>query len=114
MFPTPARIIRVRSCVQAPAKVQSWWDRALHLLGVEIEQFRSIEDQWVPAEGLVVLFGANSVGKTSVLEAAGYLITQAGVLRSDPGDNDVVRPGKSGGCHVCELPLILPVLSASE
>jgi hypothetical protein len=60
----------------------------LHLLSVEIEQFRSIEDQWVPAEGLVVLFGANSAGKTSVLEAAEYLITQAGVLRSDPGDND--------------------------
>jgi len=27
---------------------------------------------------------------------------------------ELVRPGKSGGCHVCELPLILPVLSASE
>jgi hypothetical protein len=26
---------------------------------------------------------------------------------------NVVRPGKSGGCHVCELPLSLPVLSAS-
>jgi subtilase family serine protease len=25
----------------------------------------------------------------------------------------LVRPGKSGGCHVCEPPLSLPVLSAS-
>jgi hypothetical protein len=33
---------------------------------------------------------------------------------SQAGEEDsVVRPGKSGGCHVCELPLSLPVLSAS-
>jgi len=26
----------------------------------------------------------------------------------------LVRPGESGGCHVCELPLILPDFSALE
>ena len=30
------------------------------------------------------------------------------------GKHDLVRPGESGGCHVCELPLILPDFSASE
>lgn len=60
----------------------------LHLLNVEIEQFRSIEDQGIPAEGLVVLFGPNSAGKTSVLEAVEDLITRAGTLRSDPGADD--------------------------
>lgn len=30
---------------------------SLHLLNVEIERFRSIEGQWISAEGLVVLFG---------------------------------------------------------
>ncbi len=64
-------------------------DVVLRLLRVDIEQFRSIDDQWIPAEGLVVLFGANSAGKTSVLEAVEHVITQAGALRADPGaDND--------------------------
>ena len=61
---------------------------ALRLLRVEIENFRSLEGQWVPADGLVVLFGPNSAGKTSVLEAAENLISQAGALRADPGADD--------------------------
>jgi energy-coupling factor transporter ATP-binding protein EcfA2 len=60
----------------------------MRLLGFEIENFRSIEDQWVPADGLVVLFGPNSAGKTSVLEAVEHLVTQAAALRADPGAND--------------------------
>ena len=60
----------------------------MRLLNVEIEQFRSIEDQWIPADGLVVLFGPNSAGKTSVLEAVEHLITQAGTLRPDPGADE--------------------------
>jgi len=60
----------------------------LRLLRVDIEQFRSINDQWIPAEGLVVLFGANSAGKTSVLEAVEHVITQASALRADPGADD--------------------------
>jgi ABC-type Mn2+/Zn2+ transport system ATPase subunit len=53
---------------------------------INIEDFRSIDHEWLPADGLVVLFGPNSAGKTSVLEAAEYIVTQAGVLRSDPVD----------------------------
>ncbi len=60
----------------------------MRLLNVEIERFRSIEDQWIPADGLVVLFGPNSAGKTSVLEAVEHLITQAGTLRPDPGSDE--------------------------
>jgi energy-coupling factor transporter ATP-binding protein EcfA2 len=60
-------------------------DAVLRLIRIDIDQFRSIEDQYVPAEGLVVLFGANSAGKTSVLEAVEDLITSAGSFRPDPG-----------------------------
>ena len=63
-------------------------DVALHLLGIDIENFRSLKDQWVPADGLVVLFGPNSAGKTSVLEAVDDLISQTGALRADPGADD--------------------------
>jgi energy-coupling factor transporter ATP-binding protein EcfA2 len=60
----------------------------MRLLGFEIENFRSITNQWVPAGGLVVLFGPNSAGKTSVLEAVEHLVTQAANLRSDPGADE--------------------------
>ena len=60
----------------------------MRLLRVEIEQFRSIEDQWIPGEGLVALFGVNSGGKTSVLEAVENVITQASAVRADPGADD--------------------------
>jgi predicted ATPase len=58
------------------------------LLRVDIDHFRSIKDQWLLANGLVVLFGPNSAGKTSVLEAVAEVITDAGGLRSDPGQVD--------------------------
>lgn len=60
----------------------------MQLLRVNIEKFRSIESQWLPAEGLVVLFGPNSAGKTSVLEAVAEVMTAAGTFRSDPGQVD--------------------------
>lgn len=56
----------------------------MRLLRLDIEEFRSIKNEWLPADGLVVLFGANSAGKTLVLEAAEHLITQAETFRSDP------------------------------
>ncbi|MGN6796850.1 MAG: amidohydrolase family protein [Gaiellaceae bacterium] len=46
----------------------------MRLLKIQIEDFRSIYNQSLPADGLVVLFGPNSAGKTSVLEAATELI----------------------------------------
>lgn len=60
----------------------------MRLIRVDIDGFRSIEDQWLPANGLVVLFGANSAGKSSVLEAVAEVITQAEAMRSDPGQFD--------------------------
>jgi energy-coupling factor transporter ATP-binding protein EcfA2 len=59
----------------------------MRLLRVDIEEFRSIKNQGLPATGLVILFGANSAGKTSVLEAVEQLITQAAELRADPGES---------------------------
>ena len=41
----------------------------MRLHAIFIKDFRSIRNQWLPADGLVVLFGANSAGKTSALEA---------------------------------------------
>ena len=58
----------------------------MRLLGIFIEDFRSIRNQVLPADGLVVLFGANSAGKTSVLEAAVELLTAASSSRIDPGE----------------------------
>jgi hypothetical protein len=60
----------------------------VRLVSVDVEQFRSIEDQQVPLRGLVVLFGPNSAGKTAVLEAVGNLLAREGRLRADPGDDD--------------------------
>jgi energy-coupling factor transporter ATP-binding protein EcfA2 len=58
----------------------------VRLLQVNISNFRSIADQQLAAEGLVVLFGPNSAGKTSVLEAAEQLITRADIRRVDPAE----------------------------
>jgi hypothetical protein len=58
----------------------------VRLLQVNISGFRSIADQKLTGEGLVVLFGPNSAGKTSVLEAAQQLITRAEIRRVDPAD----------------------------
>lgn len=52
-------------------------------------------------EGLVVLFGQNSAGKTSVLEAVEHLITQAGRFRADPGE---IEETSVDGQLVCNLP----------
>jgi hypothetical protein len=64
------------------------------LLRVFVEEFRSIYHQWLPVEGLVVLFGPNSAGKTSVLEAAVELLRAASSSRVDPGVSaDVLASG---------------------
>jgi len=62
----------------------------VRLLRVDIGEFRSIENEWLPADGLVVLFGPNSAGKTSVLEAVQELITQAAAFRADPAETFAV------------------------
>ena len=73
----------------------------VRLRGVKIDRFRSIADQWLPMEGLVVLFGQNSAGKTSVLEAVEHLITQAGRFRADPGE---IEETSVDGSLVFDLP----------
>jgi len=62
----------------------------MRLLAIFIKDFRSIREQQLPADGLVVLFGANSAGKTSVLEAAVELLTAASSRRVDPGEPEDV------------------------
>jgi hypothetical protein len=64
---------------------------------VNISEFRSIADQQFAAVGLVVLFGPNTAGKSSVLEAAEQLITRAEIRRAD-----LCRPG-GGLCRAVGL-----------
>ena len=59
----------------------------MRLLELYIEQCRSVRNSVLPLEGLVVLFGPNSAGKSTVLEAAGELLGASGRLRRDPGDD---------------------------
>jgi len=56
----------------------------VRLLQMTISEFRSIADQKLALTGLVVLFGPNSAGKTSALEAAEHLITRADIRRGWP------------------------------
>ena len=68
----------------------------MRLHAIFIKDFRSIRKQLLPADGLVVLFGVNSAGKTSVLEAAVELLTAVSSSRVDPGgpeDEDVPATG---------------------
>jgi len=60
----------------------------VRLLRLDIARFRSIEDQWLPVNGLVVLFGPNSAGKTTVLEAAQQILAGAAAWRTDPGGEE--------------------------
>lgn len=57
----------------------------MRLLGLAVKDFRSIHDQWIPADALAVFFGPNSAGKTSVLEAAKELLGGGSQHRTDPG-----------------------------
>ena len=58
----------------------------MRLHAIFIKDFRSIREQRLPADGLVVLFGVNSAGKTSVLEAAVELLTAVSSSRVDPAE----------------------------
>jgi len=62
----------------------------MRLLQVNISEFRSIAEQVLPADSLVVLFGPNSAGKTSVLEAVELLIAPSEPRRVDPGAREDV------------------------
>ena len=62
---------------------------------LEIRDFRLHESAALePSEGLTVIRGPNGAGKTSLLEAVGYLATQASFRGA--GAADLVRAGASG------------------
>jgi hypothetical protein len=58
----------------------------VHVSGLFVEQCKSIHDQEIPVEGLVLLFGANSSGKTTVLEAISDIVGSGVEARFDPAD----------------------------
>ncbi len=60
----------------------------MRLLSVTINEYRSISGCTVPLEGMVVLFGPNSAGKTTVLEAVRDALSAKRSARIDPGDWD--------------------------
>ncbi len=88
----------------------------MHLSWLELSNFRSYETlRFEPSEGVNILVGSNGAGKTSVLEAIGYL----GMMRSFRGvpdaalvregsDAAVIRGGIAGGATettvACEIP----------
>jgi DNA replication and repair protein RecF len=88
----------------------------MHLAWLDLTNFRPYESlRFEPTEGVNILVGANGAGKTSVLEAIGYV----GMMRSfrtvpdsalirDGADAAVIRGGIGGGATElrveCELP----------
>src|SRR5947208_16481169 len=67
----------------------------MRLVKFEFDDWRLIQQQELPASGLVVLFGANSSGKTSVLEAVEEILTRNRRRRFDPaqGQGEVPTSG---------------------
>jgi DNA replication and repair protein RecF len=89
----------------------------MHLSWLELTNFRPYESlRFEPSEGVNILVGGNGAGKTSVLEAIGYI----GMMRSFRGVPDaalvregseaaVIRGGIGGGATettvACEIPI---------
>jgi hypothetical protein len=76
----------------------------VRLLQVNISEFRSIADQQFTAEGLVVLFGPNLAGKTSVLEVVEQLITGG-----DPPGGPHPAPSSLSHPHFTNRHVLLPL-----
>lgn len=60
----------------------------MRLLSVTINEYRSVSEASLPLEGMVVLIGPNSAGKTTALEAVREALRAKGAVRVDPGDRD--------------------------
>jgi DNA replication and repair protein RecF len=88
----------------------------MHLAWLELKEFRAYRTlRFEPDEGVNILVGGNGAGKTSVLEAIGYL----GMMRSFRGvpdaalvregsDAAVIRGGISGGASQTKVECVLP------
>lgn len=89
----------------------------MHLSWLELRDFRPYESlRFEPSEGVNVLVGSNGAGKTSVLEAIGYVgmmrsfrgVPDTALVRSE-ADAAVIRAGIGGGATettvACEIPL---------
>jgi len=69
----------------------------MHLTWLDLRDFRSYESlRFEPTEGVNVLVGENGAGKTSVLEAIGYL----GMMRSFRGVSDLALVREGAGAAV--------------
>ena len=88
----------------------------MHLSWLELGNFRPYEAlRFEPTDGVNILVGANGAGKTSVLEAIGYLgmmrsfrgVPDAALVRDD-ADAALIRGGIAGAATEtkveCELP----------
>jgi len=80
----------------------------MRLAGMRIGDFKSIWQQVVPLDGLVVLFGPNSAGKTNVLEAVtSFIEGDESIVRFDRADLEGLHePGEqpwSGSWVLIEL-----------
>jgi hypothetical protein len=69
----------------------------LRLNAIVIEEFRSLLDATLPLDGLVLLFGANSSGKTTVIDAVRELLSAGtGEMRRDPFGEETGDPYVDG------------------
>lgn len=59
----------------------------MRITRIEIDQWRVLKGTWLPLDGLLVLYGTNSSGKTTVLEAVSSMLAGARP-RIDPFVND--------------------------
>jgi len=88
----------------------------MYLTWLELRDFRSYESlHFEPEPGMNVLVGANAAGKTSVLEAVGYLgmmksfrsVPDVAMVR-DGADAAVIRGGIAGGATELTVEVELP------
>jgi len=89
----------------------------MHLTWLELTNFRPYESlRFDPSDGVNILVGGNGAGKTSVLEAIGYLGMMAsfrgvpdGALIREGSTETVVRGGVGGGATETEVACSIPV-----
>lgn len=71
--------------------------RDLRLNAILIDEFRSLRDTTLPLDALVLLFGANSSGKTTVIDAVRELLSAGkGEMRRDPFGEETGDPYVDG------------------
>jgi AAA domain, putative AbiEii toxin, Type IV TA system/Protein of unknown function (DUF2813) len=65
----------------------------MHISSVLVKKFRNLERLTVPLNGLTVVFGANGIGKSNLLEAVASALSASAPLRSAPAVAEPIPTG---------------------